>query len=145
MTVPAAVLPVRTLTQRPVFEALTKKLPVIASGVMFQACDAWPLQVARVTAVELVAAPASRHLVGWLIGEMVQFDGSPVLWRMSLMKPPRGHSRALNNPAFHYAHSLRKGDLIVWDNCAVHHLAVFDYGDIPRRLHRAGLLGPVPV
>jgi len=51
----------------------------------------------------------------------------------------------LKNPAFHYRHSWRKGDLIVWDNCAVHHLAIFDYGDIPRRLHRAGILGPVPV
>lgn len=51
----------------------------------------------------------------------------------------------LKNPAFIYTHTWRKGDLIVWDNCAVHHLAVFDYGDIPRRLHRAGLLGPVPV
>lgn len=51
----------------------------------------------------------------------------------------------LKNPAFHYAHSWRKGDLIVWDNCAVHHLAVFDYGATPRRLHRAGLLGGVPV
>lgn len=51
----------------------------------------------------------------------------------------------LKNPAFHYRHSWRKGDLIIWDNCAVHHLAVFDYGDIPRQLHRAGVLGPVPV
>jgi taurine dioxygenase len=46
---------------------------------------------------------------------------------------------------FHYRHSWRKGDLIVWDNAAVQHLAVFDYGDIPRRLHRAGISGPVPV
>jgi taurine dioxygenase len=46
---------------------------------------------------------------------------------------------------FHYRHSWRKGDLIVWDNAAVQHLAVFDYGDIPRRLHRAGIAGPVPV
>jgi len=51
----------------------------------------------------------------------------------------------LKNPAFIYAHSWRKGDLIVWDNCAVHHLAVFDYGDIPRKLHRAGMIGQVPV
>jgi len=46
---------------------------------------------------------------------------------------------------FQYRHQWRKGDLIVWDNCAVQHLAIFDYGDIPRRLHRAGILGPVPV
>lgn len=51
----------------------------------------------------------------------------------------------VKQPQFHYRHSWRKGDLIVWDNCAVQHLAIFDYGDIPRRLHRAGILGPVPV
>jgi alpha-ketoglutarate-dependent taurine dioxygenase len=33
----------------------------------------------------------------------------------------------------------------VWDNCAVQHLAVFDYGEIPRRLHRTGISGAVPV
>lgn len=51
----------------------------------------------------------------------------------------------VKNPRFHYRHSWRPGDLVVWDNCAVQHLAVFDYGDIPRRLHRAGIAGPVPV
>lgn len=50
----------------------------------------------------------------------------------------------IRKPEFHYRHSWRKGDLIIWDNCAVQHLAVFDYGDVPRRLHRAGVLGPVP-
>ena len=50
----------------------------------------------------------------------------------------------VKKPEFHYRHTWRKGDLIVWDNCAVQHLAVFDYGDIPRRLHRAGIAGPVP-
>lgn len=51
----------------------------------------------------------------------------------------------IKKPEFHYRHTWRKGDLVVWDNCAVQHLAVFDYGDIPRRLHRAGIAGPVPV
>lgn len=51
----------------------------------------------------------------------------------------------LKKPEFHYTHSWKKGDLVIWDNCAVQHLAVFDYGDIPRRLHRAGISGPVPV
>lgn len=51
----------------------------------------------------------------------------------------------VKKPEFHYRHHWRKGDLIVWDNCAVQHLAVFDYGDIPRRLHRAGVAGTVPV
>lgn len=51
----------------------------------------------------------------------------------------------LHNPAFHYRHRWTRGDLVIWDNCSVHHLAIFDYGTIPRRLHRAGILGPVPV
>ena len=50
----------------------------------------------------------------------------------------------IRKPEFQYRHSWKKGDLIVWDNCAVQHLAVFDYGDTPRRLHRAGIAGPVP-
>lgn len=51
----------------------------------------------------------------------------------------------IKNPDFHYRHRWQPGDVIIWDNCAVQHLAIFDYGDIPRRLHRAGILGPVPV
>ena len=51
----------------------------------------------------------------------------------------------VQQPEFQYRHAWRPGDLIVWDNCAVQHLAVFDYGAIPRRLHRSGILGPVPV
>ncbi len=50
----------------------------------------------------------------------------------------------IRKPEFHYRHSWRKGDLVIWDNCAVQHLAVFDYGDLPRRLHRAGVMGTVP-
>jgi taurine dioxygenase len=50
----------------------------------------------------------------------------------------------IRKPEFHYRHSWRKGDLVIWDNCAVQHLAIFDYGDIPRRLHRAGVMGAVP-
>ncbi|MGE0797232.1 MAG: TauD/TfdA dioxygenase family protein [Lautropia sp.] len=51
----------------------------------------------------------------------------------------------MKKPQFQYRHTWRKGDLLVWDNCAVQHLAVFDYGQIPRRLHRAGIAGPIPL
>lgn len=47
-------------------------------------------------------------------------------------------------PEFLYRHKWRVGDLLIWDNCATQHLAITDYGDIPRRLHRAGIAGPVP-
>lgn len=54
-------------------------------------------------------------------------------------------SDQLANPKFHYRHQWKVDDLLIWDNCSAHHLAVFDYGDIPRQLHRAGVLGLVPV
>ncbi len=51
----------------------------------------------------------------------------------------------LHDPRFHYRHRWTKGDLLIWDNCSAHHLAIFDYGTKPRRLHRAGVLGTVPI
>ena len=50
----------------------------------------------------------------------------------------------LKSPRFQYRHSWRAGDLVIWDNCAVQHLATFDYGDIPRRMNRTGTYGPAP-
>jgi taurine dioxygenase len=46
--------------------------------------------------------------------------------------------------AFVYSHNWREGDLVIWDNCATQHLATFDYGTIPRRMHRCGVIGPAP-
>ncbi len=51
----------------------------------------------------------------------------------------------VTKPEFVYRHKWRVGDLLFWDNCSAQHLAVTDYGDIPRRLHRAGIAGPPPV
>ena len=51
----------------------------------------------------------------------------------------------VRDPRFQYRHQWRKGDVVIWDNCAVQHLAIFDYGEIPRRMHRAGTLGGAPV
>ncbi len=45
---------------------------------------------------------------------------------------------------FQVVHRWREGDLLIWDNCATQHKATFDYGDLPRRLHRCGTTGPVP-
>ena len=50
----------------------------------------------------------------------------------------------IKRPDFHYHHSWCEGDFVIWDNCAVQHLAIFDYGDVPRRLHRIGTVGGVP-
>lgn len=45
---------------------------------------------------------------------------------------------------FQLVHRWCEGDLLIWDNCATQHKATFDYGDVPRRLHRCGTTGPVP-
>lgn len=50
----------------------------------------------------------------------------------------------LRNPAFHYRHHWRVGDCVIWDNAALQHLAVHDYGDLPRRLNRTGTVGTRP-
>jgi taurine dioxygenase len=46
-------------------------------------------------------------------------------------------------PEFRYVHSWREGDLLIWDNIANQHRATFDYGDLPRRLHRCSTSGPI--
>jgi taurine dioxygenase len=38
----------------------------------------------------------------------------------------------------------QKGDIAIWDNRAVQHYAIGDYGDKPRRLHRTTLEGDAP-
>jgi len=50
----------------------------------------------------------------------------------------------IKSEQFQYRHRWQEGDLLIWDNCAVQHLATFDYGDIPRRMHRTGTFGPAP-
>src|SRR5580704_3771240 len=72
MTAPWAGLAPRTFMQRPVLAVATLKLPFIAMAVMFQFCDALPLQLAITMPVPLNPAPASRHLPAPFIGEMVQ-------------------------------------------------------------------------
>jgi alpha-ketoglutarate-dependent taurine dioxygenase len=39
----------------------------------------------------------------------------------------------------------RAGDIAIWDNRATQHYAVADYDDLPRRMHRITIAGPVPV
>jgi taurine dioxygenase len=48
-------------------------------------------------------------------------------------------------PEFVYRHRWRKGDLVMWDNCAAQHLATIDYALPLRRLmHRTTLSGTAP-
>lgn len=48
-------------------------------------------------------------------------------------------------PEFTYRHQWRKGDLLLWDNCATQHKAVFDYAlPLRRRMERVTIRGSVP-
>lgn len=48
-------------------------------------------------------------------------------------------------PEFKYVHKWQKGDLLMWDNCALQHKATFDY-DLPlqRLMHRTTVRGSEP-
>lgn len=43
-----------------------------------------------------------------------------------------------------YRHSWRVGDLLMWDNCAVQHLATFDYAPLRRHMERTTVEGSLP-
>ncbi len=48
-------------------------------------------------------------------------------------------------PDFIYRHRWRAGDLLMWDNCALQHLAVQDYAPPHRRrMHRTTIKGSIP-
>ena len=51
----------------------------------------------------------------------------------------------LADPAFHYRHQWRDGDLLMWDNCAVQHKATNDY-ELPLRrlMQRCTIEGTAP-
>jgi len=42
---------------------------------------------------------------------------------------------------FVYRHKWQPGDVLMWDNCTVQHLAIGDYGDARRRMHKTTLKG----
>jgi len=51
----------------------------------------------------------------------------------------------VTKPQYVYRHKWRVGDLLMWDNCAVQHLASFDYALPLRRLmERVTVEGSVP-
>ena len=74
-------------------------------------------------------------------GHTYYIEGLPEKESVELLEMLYAH---IKNPQFHYRHTWQANDMLIWDNPALQHLAIFDYGDIPRRLHRAGILGPVP-
>ena len=50
-----------------------------------------------------------------------------------------------SNPAWQYTHKWRDGDLVIWDNACLNHMAGggYDYPDV-RRMHRATVAGDAP-
>lgn len=50
----------------------------------------------------------------------------------------------LRQPQFEFRQRWRPGDLLVWDNAATQHRAIFDYGSLRRRFHRCSTQGPAP-
>lgn len=46
--------------------------------------------------------------------------------------------------AFTIRHQWQAGDVVIWDNRATQHKALFDYGDAHRIMHRATVVGDVP-
>ena len=73
--------------QRPVLAAATLKLPFCAMAVMFQFCEALPLQAVTTMPVPLVPAPASRHLPAMFIGEMVQLLPFGAMLKTEVARP----------------------------------------------------------
>jgi len=50
-----------------------------------------------------------------------------------------------SNPAWQYTHKWRDGDLVMWDNASLNHMAGggYEYPDV-RRMHRATVAGNRP-
>lgn len=75
-------------------------------------------------------------------GECVGIEGMPDEEAVGLIKRLSDH---IIRPEFQYRHRWRIGDLVIWDNCVVQHIALRDYEWPQRRLmHRVTAGGSVP-
>lgn len=55
-------------------------------------------------------------------------------------------SNHITKPEFIHRHHWRQGDLVIWDNCALQHLAILDYAPpLRRHMHRTTVKGTKPV
>ena len=75
-------------------------------------------------------------------GECVGIEGMPDDEALPLIKRLSDH---IVQPRFRYRHRWRVGDLVIWDNCTVQHIALRDY-EWPqrRRMHRVTAGGSAP-
>jgi taurine dioxygenase len=77
-------------------------------------------------------------------GECEGIEGMPKEEALALIDELAEHTI---QPRFRHVHHWRVGDLLMWDNCSVQHLASFDY-EWPkhrRLMHRITVDGTVPV
>ena len=75
-------------------------------------------------------------------GECVGIDGIPEDEATDILEMLAQHTV---KPEFHHRHKWRRGDVLIWDNCLVQHLAIHDYALPQRRLMlRTTVKGTVP-
>ena len=75
-------------------------------------------------------------------GECIGIANMPEQEALPLIKELSDH---IIKPEFIYRHHWQKGDLVMWDNCVVHHRAIKDYGpDDLRYVHRTLVMGTEP-
>jgi len=76
-------------------------------------------------------------------GECIGIVGMPASESLPLIKEL---SDFIIRPEFMYRHIWRVGDVLMWDNCCVQHLAIKDY-ELPQRrlMHRVTVNGATPV
>ena len=77
-------------------------------------------------------------------GECEGIEGMPKDEALALINELADHTI---DPRFRYVHRWRQGDVLMWDNCSVQHLASLDY-EWPkhrRLMHRITVDGTVPV
>lgn len=83
-----------------------------------------------------------RQCIYVVAGECVGIDGIPDDEAAEILEMLAAHSV---EPAFHHRHEWRRGDVLIWDNCLVQHLAIHDYALPQRRLMwRTTVKGTVP-
>ena len=75
-------------------------------------------------------------------GECIAIDGMADEDALALIAELSAH---IVRPEFIYRHKWQAGDLVMWDNCGLQHLAIKDYGPDERRyIHRVVITGGAP-
>lgn len=87
--------------------------------------------------------PRTRENALYLSGNFIDhFDGMTHDESRPLLDTLIAHA---TSPVFTYRHRWRKGDLVMWDNRATMHYAVFDYtAGMARTMHRTTAAGDAP-